>query len=252
MKEETILSLPIKTFVTAEREFAPLSEISNIRYFLHTVDSQYIVHSPAQYFFLVKRIIDLTLSMIFIVLVMSWLTPLLALMIKLSSKGPVFFLQKRTGLNGNEFTCYKFRTMLPNEDAHTKQVSINDKNITWIGRILRITHLDETAQFFNVLLGDMSIIGPRPHMVYHTSVYAAQIPYYDLRLQVKPGITGMAQIKNYIGEINDDRELRKRVQWDIYYVMNQSISLDMKILFTSFIKVFAKLASPFFKSSELK
>jgi putative colanic acid biosynthesis UDP-glucose lipid carrier transferase len=171
---------------------------------------------------------------------MSWLTPILAILIKLSSKGPVFFVQKRTGLGGSEFNCFKFRTMYINDEAHIRQVSINDKRITPLGKFLRITHIDETAQFFNVLMGQMSIVGPRPHMVFHTEYYSECIPYYNLRHEVKPGMTGMAQIKDYIGEINGERELRKRIQWDIYYMKNRSIGLDLSILFTTAIKVFTK------------
>jgi putative colanic acid biosynthesis UDP-glucose lipid carrier transferase len=206
------------------------------------IDQLYLDHKPAAYYYSIKRFVDVTISLSFIVLVMSWLTPILALLIKLSSKGPVFFIQKRTGFMGEEFDCFKFRTMYVNEDAHLRQVSINDKRITRIGKFLRITHLDETAQFFNVLLGDMSIVGPRPHMLYHTNFYSECVPYYNLRLEVKPGMTGMAQIKDYIGEINGERELRKRVQWDIYYVKNRSIGLDLQIILTTFRKVFIKAA----------
>jgi putative colanic acid biosynthesis UDP-glucose lipid carrier transferase len=182
---------------------------------------------------------------VFIVLFMSWLTPLIAILIKLTSKGPVFFIQKRTGFMGIEFNCFKFRTMYVNDEADVQQVAINDTRITAIGRILRITHLDETPQFFNVLLGDMSVIGPRPHMVYHTRLYSESIPYYNLRLEAQPGMTGMAQIKDYIGEINGERELRKRIQWDVYYVKHRSIWLDTKILFYTGVKVLVKIGRLF-------
>ncbi|MBE2290014.1 MAG: sugar transferase [Chitinophagaceae bacterium] len=188
----------------------------------------------------VKRVMDVTLSFAFIALVMSWLMPILAILIKLTSKGPVFFVQKRTGYMGVEFNCFKFRTMYVNDEADVKQVSINDKRITSIGRFLRVTHLDETPQFFNVLLGDMSIVGPRPHMLYHTRYYSECIPYYNLRLEVLPGMTGMAQIKDYIGEISVERELRKRIQWDIYYMKNRSVWLDINILISTMGCVFVK------------
>ncbi len=218
----------------------PQSNISSIRYMFQEIDQLYLDHKPAAYYYVTKRMVDIAISFVFIMLVMSWLTPILALLIKLSSKGPVFFIQKRTGLMGEEFDCYKFRTMFVNDEADIKQVSINDTRITWIGKFLRITHIDETAQFFNVLFGDMSIVGPRPHMVYHTEYYSEVIPYYNLRLEVKPGMTGMAQIKDYIGEINGERELRKRIQWDIYYMKNRSMLLDIQILTTTFFKVFEK------------
>ncbi len=206
------------------------------------INQLYLEHKPAAYYYPIKRLVDITMSSIFILLVMSWLTPILALLIKLSSKGPVFFIQKRTGLMGAEFNCYKFRTMYVNDEADTTQVSINDKRITGVGKFLRISHLDETAQFFNVFLGQMSIVGPRPHMVYHTNYYSEVIPYYNLRLEVKPGMTGMAQIKDYIGEINGERELRKRIQWDIYYMKHRSLLLDLQILITTARKVFIKAA----------
>ena len=218
----------------------PQSNISNIRYMFEEINQLYLEHKPAAYYYNAKRILDITTSAIFILLVMSWLTPILAILIKLSSKGPVFFVQKRTGLMGAEFNCYKFRTMFLNDEADVKQVSINDNRITKIGKFLRITHLDETPQFFNVFLGDMSIVGPRPHMLFHTRYYSEVIPYYNLRLEVKPGMTGMAQIKNYIGEINGERELRKRIQWDIYYMKHRSMLLDMQILFTTGLKVVKK------------
>lgn len=229
-------------FTLDQPQLAPIpqSNISSIRYMFQEIDQLYLDHKPAAYYYVAKRLVDIAISFVFIMLVMSWLTPVLALLIKLSSKGPVFFIQKRTGLMGQEFDCYKFRTMFVNDEADIKQVSINDKRITWIGKFLRITHIDETAQFFNVLFGDMSIVGPRPHMVYHTEYYSEVIPYYNLRLEVKPGMTGMAQIKDYIGEINGERELRKRIQWDIYYMKNRTMLLDIQILTTTFFKVFEK------------
>jgi len=228
------------TLERPKRVAIPTPDKSSIRYMFHEMDQNYLEHRPSAVFYHVKRAIDVAFSLIFIVAVLSWLTPLLALLIKLSSKGPVFFIQKRTGLYGKEFNCYKFRTMFVNADADRRQVSINDKRITPVGKFLRITHLDETAQFFNVLLGDMSIVGPRPHMLYHTEYYSEVIPYYNLRLEVKPGITGMAQIKDYIGEINGERELRKRIQWDIFYMKNQSMGLDIHILLETLRKVFVK------------
>jgi len=206
-----------------------------------------MVYQPPAYYSALKRAMDVTISMTFILLVMSWLYPLVALLIKLTSEGPVFFIQKRTGYKGVEFDCFKFRTMYVNDDADTKQATSNDKRITPVGKFLRLTHLDETPQFFNVLLGDMSIVGPRPHMLYHTRYYAQFIPYYNLRHEAVPGMTGMAQIKGYIGEINLERELRKRVQWDVYYLKNRSVWLDISIVFTTFAQVIAKGIGGIFK-----
>ncbi len=242
MKQDSTLEYTID-----QTQIAPIpqSNISHIRYMFQEINQLYLDHKPAAYYYPVKRILDVFLASAFILCIMSWLTPILAILIKLSSKGPVFFIQKRTGLMGAEFDCFKFRTMFVNEDADVKQVSINDKRITGIGKFLRVTHLDETPQFFNVLMGEMSIVGPRPHMLYHTQYYSEVIPYYNLRLEVKPGMTGMAQIKDYIGEINGERELRKRIQWDIYYMKNRSMLLDFQILITTASKVFLKALSPF-------
>ena len=239
MKQEATLDIKIDH---VQSQTIPLSDMARIRYLFYEMDQVYLDHNPSSLYFATKRAMDVVISTIFIVFVMSWLAPILALLIKLTSRGPVFFVQKRTGLYGAEFNCYKFRTMYMNDEADIMQVSINDKRITSIGKFLRITHLDETAQFFNVIAGDMSIVGPRPHMVYHTKNYSECIPYYNLRLEVKPGMTGMAQIKDYIGEINGERELRKRIQWDIYYMKHRSIGLDLGILLNTAGKVVVKCA----------
>jgi putative colanic acid biosynthesis UDP-glucose lipid carrier transferase len=237
MKDQATLDI---TLDHAPVQIMPQSDMASIRYLFHEMNQQYLDHEPATYYYTVKRIMDVVISALFIVFVMSWLMPIIALLIKLSSKGPVFFIQKRTGYMGVEFNCFKFRTMYLNDEADIKQVSINDKRITAIGKFLRITHIDETPQFFNVIIGDMSVIGPRPHMLFHTRNYSEWIPYYNLRHEVKPGMTGMAQIKDYIGEISVERELRKRIQWDIYYMKHRSIRLDINILLSTAGCVFKK------------
>jgi putative colanic acid biosynthesis UDP-glucose lipid carrier transferase len=237
MKPQATLELPIERVSSPA---IPQTDMASIRYMFMEMNQQLLEHQPATYYMAVKRAMDVAISLLFIVLVMSWLTPLLAILIKLTSKGPVFFIQKRTGYLGVEFNCFKFRTMYVNDEADIKQVAINDKRITAIGKFLRLTHIDETPQFFNVLAGSMSVVGPRPHMLYHTRFYSECIPYYNLRLEVLPGMTGMAQVKDYIGEISVERELRKRIQWDIYYMKNRSIGLDISILFNTFGCVFVK------------
>lgn len=219
---------------------APQSEMAEIREMFREINHRYMVYQPSPYYAAVKRVMDIIISMTFILLVMSWVFPIIALLIKLTSRGPVFFIQKRTGYKGIEFDCFKFRTMYVNKDADRKQATSNDKRITPVGKFLRKTHLDETSQFFNVLLGDMSIVGPRPHMLYHTRQYSQYIPYYNLRHEAIPGMTGMAQVKGFIGEINVERELRKRIQWDVYYLKNRSISMDIKLIFNTFGQVFIK------------
>ena len=212
MEQPFVIKLPV---TQSSRPAAPQSDIAEIREMFREIGHRYMVYQPPAYYSALKRAMDMTVSMVFILLVMSWVYPIVALLIKLTSRGPVFFIQKRTGYKGMDFDCFKFRTMYVNDEADTKQATSNDKRITLVGKFLRLTHLDETPQFFNVLLGDMSIVGPRPHMLYHTRYYAQTIPYYNLRHEAVPGMTGMAQIKGYIGEINMERELRKRIQWDL-------------------------------------
>ncbi|WP_276132365.1 sugar transferase [Polluticoccus soli] len=237
MEQPFVIKLPA---AQSSRPAAPQSDIAEIREMFREINHRYMVYQPPAYYSALKRAMDVTISMTFILLVMSWVYPIVALLIKLTSRGPVFFIQKRTGYKGVEFDCFKFRTMYVNADADTKQATSNDKRITTVGKFLRLTHLDETPQFFNVLLGDMSIVGPRPHMLYHTRYYSQIIPYYNLRHEAVPGMTGMAQIKGYIGEINAERELRKRVQWDVYYLKNRSVWLDITIVFTTFAQVIGK------------
>jgi len=179
----------------------------------------------------IKRGFDIMLSLIIIVGVLSWLTPLLGLIIKLESKGPIFFKQKRNGLDYQEFYCYKFRSMRPNPMAHLHQVQKNDPRITRIGKIIRKTSIDELPQFINVLKGEMSVVGPRPHMVSHTHMYAERIDKFMVRHFVKPGITGLAQVSGYRGEVEDENHIINRVKYDIFYLENWSLFMDLKIVF---------------------
>ncbi|WP_405203207.1 undecaprenyl-phosphate glucose phosphotransferase [Dokdonia sp. LLG6352-1] len=184
----------------------------------------------------IKRAFDIVLSVIVLVGVLSWLTPILAILIKLDSKGTVFFKQKRNGLDYHEFYCYKFRSMRPNEKADLEQVSKNDERITRVGQFLRKTSMDELPQFINVLKGDMSVVGPRPHMVSHTHMYAERIDKFMVRHFIKPGITGLAQVSGYRGEVETDEDIVNRVKFDIFYVENWSLFLDIKIVFTTIYK----------------
>jgi putative colanic acid biosynthesis UDP-glucose lipid carrier transferase len=179
----------------------------------------------------IKRLFDIVFSLIIIVGILSWLIPILAIFIKTESKGSVFFKQKRNGLNYKEFYCYKFRSMELNEIADLHQVSKNDPRITKVGRFIRKTSIDELPQFFNVLLGDMSVVGPRPHMVSHTEMYARRIDKFMVRHFIKPGITGLAQTKGFRGEVETDKDIIYRVKFDIFYLENWSILLDVKIVF---------------------
>jgi putative colanic acid biosynthesis UDP-glucose lipid carrier transferase len=186
----------------------------------------------------VKRLFDIIFSLFTIVFVLSWLMPLIAILIKTESKGPILFKQKRTGLNDKEFYCYKFRSMKLNEESDKVQATKNDDRITKIGAFIRKTSIDEFPQFFNVLLGDMSIVGPRPHMVVHTKMYAKRVNRFMLRHLVKPGITGMAQTHGYRGEIESNRDIVNRFKYDLFYLENWSIFLDLKIIYLTIYNIF--------------
>jgi len=183
----------------------------------------------SMYMFL-KRAIDIIVGLLILIVVLSWLFPLLAILIGLSSKGGVLFIQKRIGKNGKIFRCYKFRTMVINEDADVAEARLNDKRITGIGKWLRRTYIDELPQIINVLAGDMSIVGPRPHMLYHHRKFCAELTNYNYRHQVRPGITGLSQVKGYHGAMFDPYLLRGRTKLDLFYVENVSFKMDMMIL----------------------
>ena len=183
-----------------------------------------------------KRLFDIGFSLLVIVLILSWLTPLLAFLIKIESRGPVFFSQLRNGYNYKSFTCFKFRSMVINDKANVIQVSKADQRITKLGKIMRQTSMDELPQFFNVLMGDMSVVGPRPHMLSHTEMYANKVDKFMVRHFVKPGITGLAQVSGYRGEVETDKDIIGRVKYDIFYIENWSIFLDLKIIIQTIIK----------------
>ena len=178
----------------------------------------------------IKRSFDIFFSLLIIIGILSWLTPLIGLLIKLESKGPVFFKQKRNGLDYKEFYCYKFRSMKPNPEAHLHQIRKGDPRVTRIGKFIRKTSIDELPQFINVLKGDMSVVGPRPHMVSHTHMYAEKIDKFMVRHFIKPGITGLAQVSGFRGEVEDDDFIKNRVKYDIYYLENWSIIMDIRIV----------------------
>lgn len=177
-----------------------------------------------------KRIFDLTVSSIVLIFSPIILLPV-AIGIKASSPGPVFFKQKRTGYRGKDFWCYKFRTMKVNSDSDKIQATENDPRKTKFGNFLRRTSIDELPQFFNVWLGDMSIVGPRPHMIKHTQDYRTLIDKYMLRHTIKPGITGWAQVNGLRGQTKELWQMERRVEFDVWYAENWNIMLDIKIIF---------------------
>lgn len=179
---------------------------------------------------LLKRLFDILFSLIILLGVLSWLTPIIALLIRLDSSGSVFFRQERTGLNSRTFVCYKFRTMRSSVEADTRQATASDTRVTALGRFLRKTSIDELPQFWNVLIGDMSVVGPRPHMLAHTEEFSQRIQKYMTRHQIKPGITGLAQVRGYRGETHTQSQLSGRIRLDRFYVENWTFLFDLKIL----------------------
>ncbi|MDN3686629.1 sugar transferase [Cyclobacterium jeungdonense] len=180
---------------------------------------------------LVKRFIDVVFSTFFLVFILSWLFPLIAVLIRIDSKGPILFKQLRHGKGNKPFWCYKFRTMIRNQDADTRQATKNDQRVTRLGRFLRKTSLDETPQFINVLIGNMSVIGPRPHAVPMNHFFSNEISNYMFRHSVKPGISGLAQVKGYRGEVLTFFDIYGRVRLDHFYIKNWCLFLDLKIVF---------------------
>jgi Undecaprenyl-phosphate glucose phosphotransferase len=177
-----------------------------------------------------KRLFDIVFSGLIIILIFSWLFPLIAIIIKLSSKGPIFFVQKRTGINNRIFNCIKFRSMYVNDLSDRMQATKNDSRITPIGRFMRKTNLDEMPQFFNVFLGQMSVVGPRPHMLKHTHEFSELIKFYLIRHYVRPGITGWAQVNGFRGITDELWKLEKRVEYDMQYIEGWNFWWDIKII----------------------
>ena len=201
-------------------------------YALGTIPVMSVRHQPLTRLTnrIAKRAFDIAMSAIFLVFSPLIFIPV-GIAIKLSSPGPIFFKQKRTGYRGREFNCYKFRTMRPNANADTQQATKNDPRKTRLGNFLRRTSIDELPQFINVLLGNMSVVGPRPHMLKHTEQYSALIDKYMVRHYIKPGITGWAQINGYRGQTEELWQMERRVECDVWYIENWSTMLDLKIIF---------------------
>lgn len=180
-----------------------------------------------------KRAFDIVFSGLVTVFILSWMIPLVGLLIKLESRGAVFFIQERNGENNKIFKCIKFRSMTPNDYSDTHQAKRNDPRVTRIGAFLRSYSLDEMPQFLNVLMGDMSIVGPRPHPVPMNQAFKKLIEKYNSRHKIKPGITGLAQVMGYRGEIEKTYQIRSRVRLDYFYIQNWSFWLDLTIVFNT-------------------
>ncbi|EKB51308.1 exopolysaccharide biosynthesis polyprenyl glycosylphosphotransferase [Cecembia lonarensis] len=214
---ETLLSNPVPGLKINRK-----SEDSVIRFSENLLDSFQVLS---------KRVMDILLSSLFLVFIGLWLFPIIAILIKIDSKGPVFYKQLRDGQFNTKFYCFKFRTMTFNPEGQFKQATKNDPRITRIGAFLRKTSLDELPQLINVLIGDMSIVGPRPHAVEMNIDCERKYSNYRLRHLVKPGITGLAQAKGFRGEIKKEFDMRGRLKLDLLYIEKWSFFLDIKILF---------------------
>lgn len=190
---------------------------------------------------LIKRVFDIVFALLVILFVLSWVIPILYILIKLESQGPFIYKHRRNGINYKEFTCYKFRSLKYGLSDNNDQVQKNDNRVTKVGRFLRRTSIDELPQFFNVLFGDMSVVGPRPHMIRYTKEYAKRIDKYNymFRHAVKPGVTGLAQIKGYRGEIKSKEDIINRIKYDIFYIENWSVLLDVKIILNTMFTLVA-------------
>ena len=188
-----------------------------------------------------KRSFDIIFSLIVSIVFLSWMIPIFGFLIKISSKGPVFFTQRREGYKGTFFNCFKFRTMILNKNSDSKWADDDDERLTKVGKILRLTALDEMPQFINVLLSDMSVVGPRPHPINLNKEYETKIVLFNKRHRFKPGVTGLAQSKGFSGFISELNDMRDRVKMDIFYFKNWSIFLDIKIVIMTILKMISNL-----------
>lgn len=215
------MSLTLDNYI-ALKDFKTDKEFIYRSYSINHLDSIQVIS---------KRVVDLTLCSLFLITVGWWLFALVALFISLESKGPVIFKQLRHGKNNKPFYCYKFRTMKFNLNSEFLQAQKNDPRITKVGAFLRSTSIDELPQIFNVFLGEMSIVGPRPHALIMNREYSEKIGGFMRRHMVKPGITGLAQAKGYRGEIINKSDMNYRLAYDLFYIKKWSVLLDFKIIF---------------------
>jgi len=218
-----------------------LTEELVLKEFIYTVERYHPLYKI--HLRLIKRTLDVTISLLVITFILSWIIPILFVISKFLSKGSLIFVQKRVGINNILFNCYKFRTIIPEEESLEKfnPIMLNDSRLTKLGKLLRRSNLDELPQFINVLKGEMSLIGPRPHAIAYEKIYNTSIEGNNLRYSIKPGITGWAQIHGLRGDVIDEDEnkhrARKRVQYDLWYIRNWSFVLDIKIIIETTILI---------------
>lgn len=230
---EIVFQKEVKKVLYDDTEFSHHNYIDNIR----SIYSNYPSPLEAVGNMSVKRVFDVSISFVLLIFIASWLIPFLIFLIKLETKGPGFFLQKRKKKNGQVFTCIKLRSMKLNDEADIIAACENDDRITKVGTFLRKYHLDEIPQFFNVIIGDMSLIGPRPYMLSEDAIYERNITEYQQRYLVKPGITGLAQSYGYFGFTEDMQQMDERVMLDLLYIKRWSFSMDIKILIRTFMTI---------------
>ena len=221
-----VSSIPELAFYDYKNFF--ISKISTVPYI--SINSLPLDNS-FNYFF--KRSFDIIFSLFIVMFILSWMIPVFGIIIKLGTKGPIFFTQKREGFKGNYFGCIKFRTMVVNSHSDTKWADDDDKRLTRFGKFLRLSTLDEMPQFINVLIGDMSVVGPRPHPVNLNKEYQDLIENFNKRHRFKPGITGLAQCKGYSGFVSSSKDMSDRVKMDIFYFKNWNIFFDFKIVYNT-------------------
>lgn len=212
-------------------EFTFSTDLLLNRYSVNLLDSSQVF---------AKRMFEILSVSIFLILVASWLFPIIALIIKLESKGPVFYKQLRHGQNNVPFYCLKFRSMKFEPEGNFKQASKGDSRVTKVGSFLRKSSLDELPQLLNVLMGEMAIVGPRPHAIPMNREFAEKIENFMFRHMVKPGITGLAQAKGFRGEIVDAFDMNARLRYDLFYIKNWSFLFDIKIIFLTFYSLVFK------------
>jgi N-acetylglucosaminyldiphosphoundecaprenol N-acetyl-beta-D-mannosaminyltransferase len=206
-----------------------LAHLAGERSLTEKISLRHYVDDKPKYFFF-KRLADIIFSLIVIVGVLSWMIPIVGLLIMLDSKGGIFFIQRRVGKGGKIFNCIKFRTMVANPDANNLQAQPDDSRITKLGKFLRFTNIDEFPQFLNVFTGQMSVVGPRPHMINDCNKFGKVVAGYKFRNMVKPGITGLSQVKGYRGPAKDFATIFRRFEYDAFYVRNAGMGLDLRIV----------------------
>ncbi|WP_026839421.1 exopolysaccharide biosynthesis polyprenyl glycosylphosphotransferase [Gillisia sp. JM1] len=216
-----------KEFYSSSMEFEIFENITVLNLRKSPLDKNYAKYG--------KRLFDILASSLVILFVLSWLVPVLFILNQMESKGPVIFKQLRHGEKKKSFWCYKFRSMAINKEANSQMCSRNDLRVTKIGKFIRKTSIDELPQFINVLFGDMSIVGPRPHMESHTIEYQKNVDKYLVRHYTKPGITGLAQVKGYRGEIVRKSDIVNRTRMDIFYLEKWTPWLDLQIIYETII-----------------